>query len=733
MRISPALAELELPLLPSPPETVWFGEHYCMVSRGSSREIFAGRYRLGEFGVQDVAARNVLLVTVAADPRVHLGQLAEAFGLVPETVRRIRRLHEEKGIEAVVSRSGAGRPVEVTEATRRKLEERFEQGDSISAAHAAVGGKKVLSRSTVGLIRKAWAELHTQAPTATSAEPEGAGAVTEATLRLVPPLAAESEQQAEPEAEEEEVEADERRLKPRAPRSATQVQHLGAWLLIAMTHSLGLHRQALAVAEERVRGDSLRLALDAVLVALALGQKCVEGVRRIATSTAAALLMATGAPSATWTRRTLGRFAGRHGAGLFQLCMTREYLGRAQAEATSEGPAYYVDNHLREYTGQHTLRYGWKMQDKRARPGATDFYVHDEDGRPMFRLVAPDNGPLTDILTPVARFLRQGHGPNETILLAFDRAGSFPQEMAELRDEAFEFATYERAPYAKLPKNLFTQRVIIRGQRLSLCEPARRNLGRGRGRVRRICVLTAEGRQVNILAVSRRPARRLVEILLGRWTQENAFKHATERWGLNQLDGRQVQHYAPDTIIPNPARRRLDAALRLARLREGLARAELARLSEGDARRAQLNEDIAEATEAQEQLGDRRPKTPTHAPLAQTELAGELVHHTVDYKLVLDTIRTACINAEAELAALLSLYLPRAAEAKKALANLFAAPGRIGVGRRRITVTLSPAATNPEREAFTALFADLSRRRLVMPADQDRRGLHFRLAPEPHL
>ena len=529
----------------------------------------------------------------------------------------------------------------------------------------------------------------------------------------------------------EEVDAaEERGLQPRAPRSAAHVQHLGAWLLIAMVHALGLHRQALAVTGERVGRDALRLALDAVLVALAVGQKCVEGVRRIATSTAAALLLATDAPSPTWTRRTLGRFAARHGAGLFQLCMTREYLGRAQAEVASEGLTYYVDNHLRSYTGQHKLRYGWKMQDKRAQPGVTDYYVHDEDGRPVYRLVAPDHGALTDVLTPVARFLRQAHGPKESVLLAFDRAGSFPGEMTQLRDEGFEFVTYERAPYAMLPKHAFTQRVVIRGQRLKLCEPSRRNLGRGRGRVRRICVLTPEGQQLNVLAVSRRPARRLVEILLGRWVQENAFKHANERWGLNHLDGRQVQHYAPDAIIPNPSRRRLDAALRLARLREGLARTELARLPKGDERRASVEEDISEAMAAQQQLEAERPATPTHAPLAQTELAGKLVHHTVEYKLVLDTIRTACVNAEADLAALLSPHLPRAAEAKKALANLFAAPGRIGVGRRRITVTLSPASTAPERLAFNALFADINARRLVMPADQDCRPLHFRLAQE---
>jgi hypothetical protein len=43
----------------------------------------------------------------------------------------------------------------------------------------------------------------------------------------------------------------------------------------------------------------------------------------------------------------------------------------------------YVDNHLRPYTGQHVIRKGWRMQDKRAVPGTTDYYVHDEEGCPL--------------------------------------------------------------------------------------------------------------------------------------------------------------------------------------------------------------------------------------------------------------------------------------------------------------------------------------------------------------
>jgi hypothetical protein len=78
--------------------------------------------------------------------------------------------------------------------------------------------------------------------------------------------------------------------------------------------------------------------------------------------------------------------------------------------------------------------------------------------------------------------------------------------------------------------------------------------------VRRIAVRTAEGRQINLLAVSALPAPRLIEIMRGRWGQENAFKHGAERWGINQLDGRVTEPFAPESIVPNPARRRQQRA-----------------------------------------------------------------------------------------------------------------------------------------------------------------------------
>ncbi|MBX3214918.1 MAG: hypothetical protein KF850_22990 [Labilithrix sp.] len=378
--------------------------------------------------------------------------------------------------------------------------------------------------------------------------------------------------------------------------------------------------------------------------------------------------------------------------------MSHEYIETARIKAGERPVVFYVDNHMRPYTGAQTVRRGWRMQDKRVRPGITDYYVRDEDGRPVLRIDVPSHDALTSWLIPLAQRLRNALGPDAKILLAFDRAGAFPEQMAPLREDGFEFVTYERKPFSLLAATAFQNTLKLDDETVHYSD-ARTNLGKARGRVRRIAMRMPDGRQINLVAVSGEDAPWLIGVMRGRWAQENAFKHGNERWGINQLDGRKVVAYPPDTIVPNPARRRLDRALRLARARDGEARRELASLPPDHTRRARLEKELAEAVEQQRQLLAVRPSTPKKARLADTELAGKLVKHASNYKTALDAVRIACANAEADLAGDLAPFLARPAEAKRTLRNLLAAPGHVRLGKRSISVTLLPAAGQPLRAA----------------------------------
>jgi hypothetical protein len=412
-----------------------------------------------------------------------------------------------------------------------------------------------------------------------------------------------------------------------------------------------------------------------------------------------------------------------------------------ELRAACEGPAvFYVDGHLRRYHGKQVVRKGWRMQDRRVLPGSTDYYVHDEDGRPVFRIPVTSHDSLSAWLQPIAKRLREGLGAEERILLAFDRGGAFSKQLAELRDAGMEFVTYERAPYPTIAESKFGRTVVVRGETYQLHESRNKNLGDKRGRIRRIALRDADGKQINLVAISTASAEQLVAILLGgpsiklpsgRWQQENAFHHGDARWGINQLDDRAVEPYPPGTIIPNPARRRLDQSLRLARAAEGDARRKLACTTPelGALRRTAVEQDLADALALQRDLEALRPQTPTHAPIEETALAGKLVRHTGQLKRVVDVIRVVCANAESELATLIAPHMGRPREAKKVIANILAAPGKVTVTDQAIHVRLAPAANRSEREAMQHLFAALNQRGLVLPSDPKRLPLRFDLQP----
>jgi len=703
------------------PRIRWFSETGSVVYQPDVVEVYVGGTLIGSFAPNDKTARNLLLVGLGQDRQIKKGKLAEAFGIGAERLRLILRNVESQGLEAIYKRfETRGRKSIVSPPLRRQLYKMFESGMSARDAFEAKGRGAGLSLSTVRRVRTGWGSKRQAPPVQlrlVTEEGEAPGG-TDGSWRLE-----------EPEPGGKEAQAGGQRGRPDSGR---HVQHVGGWLLIAVVHALGLHTAIV----KRWQGDKrfcrkLRVAIDAVILALGLGQRCVEGVRRLQTPTGGALFRTEKAPSESWVRRVLKQYIEEASTFWLQLSMTQLYLKLARAE--QQKPAvFYVDNHMRPYTGKQTVRKGWRMQDKRVRPGATDYYVHDEAGRPVYRFDVPSNGSLTAWLSPLTMILRAALGEKQRLLVAFDRAGAFPEQLMQLRQRNIEFVTYERKPYPLLSRTAFDEEVLVekRGTKtpevIGVHESHHKNLGKGRGRVRRIALLMPDGHQVNLLAVSDEPKERLIEIMLGRWVQENGFKHGNERWGINQLDRRRVEAYAPETIIPNPARRRLDNALRLARQKEGEARRLLARLSFADPKRSKVKRDLTEALVLQQELEAERPHVPKRAPLKETELKDRLVYHPGEYKTLLDTIRIALANAESELSGLLAPHLSRPREAKKALANVFASPGDVRVNGRSITVTLRPAGTQNEQRAFEKLFQDINRWKLTLPGDPNRRPLRFR-------
>ena len=121
---------------------------------------------------------------------------------------------------------------------------------------------------------------------------------------------------------------------------------------------------------------------------------------------------------------------------------------------------------------------------------------------------------------------------------------------------------------------------------------------------------------------------------------------------------------------------------------------------------------------------------PKKIRVGDTALAGKLVRHQDNYKLVVDTLRILIANVVADLAATLGPFLDRPREAKKTLDNLLAAPAVIHATRKLIVVELAPAGTRRELAAFVEVLRPINARKLSLPGDPARRPLRFKLQLE---
>lgn len=733
-----------LPIATSLPNTRWFAPYGCVVDREGLSQVFVGGTLIAQFDSEDRdrGARNVILVTLAKVQTMHLGHLAKAFDLSEEYLRELRRLEEGQGLGAIL-KPAAGGKWRITDEKRVELHALFAAGWNVTdATRRQRRGKARVSRATVS---REWHRWNAARDSAAIAAPI-ATAITAVAEQLSlfatpeePPPVATSETTEEGHVGEAAatVAADEEdgavvALKSRPVVGGQLVQHVGAWIALALAKRDGLHDEVTALGGA---GDHLGIAVDAAIGSLAIGEQTIEGVRRLATPTAPQLLRADHAPTASTVRRRLWQFADDHGAKLMAR-MSERYIDAARSDESAA--IFYVDNHLRPYTGKQVVRKGWRMQDRRVLPGTTDYYVHDEDGRPVLRIDVPSHDSLSTHLVPIARRLRESLGEDDRILLAFDRAGSYADVIAALRDADVELVAYERKPYAQLAESGFDRTIEIRGEKYRWCEQRLANLGNRRGRVRRISLCTPDSNQINLLAHSQLGPEDLIGIMLGRkdkddasgrWQQENAFKHGIERWGINQLDSRKTELYPPGTIIPNPRRRRLERALAIARADEGRARCKLADLPALDGRRHRVEADLAEAIEQRVYLELMRPLVPKHAAVEDTELAGKLAYHVGERKAVVDTIRIVCANVEADLAEMIAPHLRRPREAKKVIANLLASPGRVDVTTGEIRVRLAIPSNRSERHAIERLLARLTAMRLTLPRDGRRRSLRFEVQP----
>ena len=158
------------PMLPQveafvPPGVRWFSGGGCVLEVGAVYEVIVGGLLVGRYEKDDIGTRNAILVGLMVESQVPMAQLAKAFGLSDEMLRKIRLRFESEGLGAVVASRRSRSKVD--EQLRARLYKLFEEGKSVSAAYARV--RRQVKRATVGRVRKEWGEARRAAARAVDA------------------------------------------------------------------------------------------------------------------------------------------------------------------------------------------------------------------------------------------------------------------------------------------------------------------------------------------------------------------------------------------------------------------------------------------------------------------------------------------------------------------------------------------------------------------------------------
>jgi hypothetical protein len=110
MTISKSRSRKKAPSLPGMtaavdrPTVAWFSRHGCVVREGQQRTVVIAGQNIGSWQPGEHGVRNALMVKLAEDRSVIYEDLARAFEVSSETLRKLRRLYEAEGLTAVLTR-----------------------------------------------------------------------------------------------------------------------------------------------------------------------------------------------------------------------------------------------------------------------------------------------------------------------------------------------------------------------------------------------------------------------------------------------------------------------------------------------------------------------------------------------------------------------------------------------------------------------------------------------------
>lgn len=647
------------------------------------------------FAADDRAARSAavaMLARIGAASKIEVGQ---TFGLHRNTVARLSDRLERGGMAAVVpAKPGPKGPHKVTPEVRRVIFENSGLGHE--AVRRLVAERTGVQLSAVRILqlrreaRKQQSEfplVPIEAPVETETPAAAAVAAVET---------AETVELGEPPA-----------VLPEQDRG----RYMGATLYYPAVQALGLleaARDCFRLPGSEVFGVR---AVTLTLFYLSLfGKTTVEGAKHLLRWEFGPLVGSGRAPAVKTLRRKLAELVKQGQAGRFA-----ELLSRRWVEQGLIATAYlYVDGHMKIYTGKRRLPEVWNSQRRMPLPGVLNYFVNDQQGRPLLFITEEANARLRNAMPRIVAAIREVLGERRFTVI-FDRGGYDGKLYDWLRQEKIGFITYQRGT-PNLAPSLFTRRECrFEGRRLRM-RLAEDEVKVGKsGPWRRIVILTKDGKQTPILT-SLGPelgAARIAALIFARWRQENFFLYMREHHGLDQLLGNAYQEADGTRMVANPERKQLDRQIKS--LRQDLA-AVHARLGQTTlAGAAEDAQEVQRTRDLEGQLADlvhRRRDIPVKVPVGEVEQQHVM---RLEQKAIFDRIKITAYNAEEWLLDRLAAHYPERHDIRALLRSFAELSGQISTRDEQVEVILDPPDTPLHRRALRGLCRDLNQLGAVFP------------------
>jgi hypothetical protein len=666
----------------------------------------------------DEAARRLAAVQLVRLRAASQGQVAEAFGVDPATIWRWDQALAAGGVAGLVpARRGPKGASKLTPQLAARIAELDAAGQTLRQIAAATGVSTFSVRTALGRV-------------ASAGQPAAAGAAGDDDAGAAVPVLPDP------------VPRDAERVLARwgllgegaAPVFTPGARYPLAGLLLALpaVGDTGLLQAVREVYGQLKNGFYGMGATLLMLVFLALaGEPRAEGATRVPPAALGRVLGLDRAPEVKTIRRKLAELAA--GGRAADLVMA---LARRHAAARPDTLGFlFIDGHARVYYGTRTVQKTHVARLKFPAPATMETWVTDQQGDPVFMIVAEPSDSLAAEVRRLLPDLRAIVGQGRRVTVCFDRGGWSPALFADITAAGFGLLTWRKGPAPDLPAEEFTTVACTddRGRahqydladstaELGISEGPRKGQTVTLRQVTRLVPARGGGtRQIHALT-SRTdlPAGEVCWRLSSRWREENYFRYARTRFALDALDSYAAAPDDPDRMVPNPARktaaarvRQAEAAAQAAETARDAALLQLRSPAPGQA--AYLTNQVINALAAPveaawrelDDAGQAAAATPARVPLGT--LSPDMVRLEAEVKQITHAIRMAAYNAETALARALHGHYARAGdEAYALIREALTASGDIIPGNGELLIRLDSLTAPRRTQALAALCDQLT-------------------------